>query len=121
VKLVQKKCLRVMALLYTYVAAKWGFLRKEEINCVELLPPVVFLGRSEPVEEVLSLAVMLCYCKKHQIRVYLCVFLFSSEIFASFCIAPWIDSTLLEYPPFFATLPDDPRLFPRLVDGVTVN
>ena len=48
-------------------------------------------------------------------------FLFSYEIFSSLCIAPWIDSTLLEYPPFFATLFDDPRLFPRLVDGVTVN
>jgi len=76
VKLVQKKCLQVMALLYTYVAAKWGFLRKEEINGVASLPPVVFLGRSEPVEEAFSLAVLLGYCKKHQIHVFLSVFCF---------------------------------------------
>jgi hypothetical protein len=110
-----------MALIYTYVAAEYGFLRKEEINGVASLPPVVFLDRSEPVEEAFSLAVLLGYCKKRQIHVLLSVFLFSYEIFASLCIAPWIDSTLLDYPPFFGTLFDDPRLFPRLVDGVTVN
>jgi hypothetical protein len=44
---------------------------KEEINGAASLTPVVFLGRSGPVKEAFSLAVLLGYCKKHKIRVFL--------------------------------------------------
>jgi hypothetical protein len=50
------------------------FSEERERNGVASLPPVVFLDRSEPVEEEFSLAVLLGYCKKRQIRVFLSVF-----------------------------------------------
>jgi hypothetical protein len=48
----------------------------KEINGVASLQPVVFLGRSGPVKEAFSLAVLLGSCKKHKIRVFLSVFCF---------------------------------------------